>query len=115
MAKHVTGIAITIKAFISTGKTLDTQFAAMSAIREAHATGDYSTVLKIAKIDEVKSEQKTRRMEIEEAATDAPQTARDEWLASADYQQTKAEEAILEAGDEVEERAASRRKSAAAA
>ncbi len=69
MAKHVQGIAITIKAFLPTGSTIDEQFAALSVVKEAHASGDYSKVLAAAKIDEVKSEQKTRRIEDEPAAT----------------------------------------------
>ena len=63
MASHVSGIAITIKAFLPTGKTLDEQFTALSLVKDAHASGDYSAVLKAAKIDEVKAEQKTRRVE----------------------------------------------------
>lgn len=63
MATHVSGIAITIKAFLPTGKTLDEQFTALSLVKEAHASGDYSAVLKAANIDEVKAEQKTRRVE----------------------------------------------------
>lgn len=57
------GIAITIKAFLPTGKTLDEQFAALSTVKTAHETGDYSDVLKAARIEEVKAEQKTRRVE----------------------------------------------------
>lgn len=63
MASHVQGIAITIKAFLPTGKTLDEQFTALSIVKDAHASGDYSKVLAAAKIDEVKAEQKTRRIE----------------------------------------------------
>mgnify|MGYP003440162384 FL=1 len=63
MASHVPGIAIVIKAFLPTGKTLDEQFDALSLVKDAHATGDYSKVLAAANIDEVKAEQKTRRME----------------------------------------------------
>lgn len=66
MAVNQQGIAIVIKAFLPTGKTLDEQFNALSMVKEAHASGDYSTVLKAAQIDEVKAEQKTRR--VEEAA-----------------------------------------------
>lgn len=63
MASHVSGIAITIRAFLPTGKTVDEQFNALSLVKTAHETGDYSEVLKAAKIDDVKAEQKTRRME----------------------------------------------------
>lgn len=63
MASHVQGIAITIKAFLPTGKTLDETFAALSMVKDAHASGDYSKVLAAANIDEIKAEQKTRRVE----------------------------------------------------
>lgn len=63
MASHVSGIAITIKAFLPTGKTIDEQFETLSLMKEAHKTGDYSAVLKVAIIDKISSEQKTRRME----------------------------------------------------
>lgn len=69
MAKNVTGIAITIKAFLPTGKSVDEQFAALSVVKEAHETGDYSKVLTSAMIDEVKSEQKTRRIADDPAPT----------------------------------------------
>ncbi len=63
MARHVQGIAIVIKAFLPTGSTIDEQFAALGMVKDAHASGDYSKVLASANIDEVKSEQKTRRVE----------------------------------------------------
>ncbi len=73
-----TGIAIVIKAFLPTGKTLDEQFAALSAVKAAHESGDYTTLLKTAAIEEVKTEQKTRRVpdaQPQGAAETAPQTA----------------------------------------
>lgn len=63
MAINQTGIAIVIKAWLPTGKSLDEQFEALSLVKDAHATGDYSKVLAASKIDEVKAEQKTRRVE----------------------------------------------------
>ena len=68
MASNVQGIAITIKAFLPTGKTLDEQFEALSLVKTAHATSDYSALLKAATIDEVKTEQKVRRIEDAPAA-----------------------------------------------
>lgn len=56
-----TGIAITIRAFLHTGKTLDEQFAALTMMKEAHETGDYTKVLAVAQIDEIKAEPKSRR------------------------------------------------------
>lgn len=66
MAKQ-TGIAISIKAFLPTGKTIDEQFSALSLVRAAHESGDYTEVLKAAQIDSVKAEQKSRI--VEETAT----------------------------------------------
>ena len=57
------GIAITIKGFLPTGKTLDETFAALSIVKQAHETGDYAPLLAAAKVEEVKTEQKTRRVE----------------------------------------------------
>ena len=69
MAKNQTGIAIVIKAFLPTGATIDEQFAALSIVKDAHASGDYTALLKAAKVDEVKTEQKTRRVDDEPATT----------------------------------------------
>lgn len=69
MAKNQTGIAIVIKAFLPTGSTIDEQFEALSIVKNAHASGDYTALLKAAKVEEVKTEQKTRRVD------DEPQTA----------------------------------------
>lgn len=77
MAKHVQGIAIVIKAFLPTGSTIDEQFAALSMVKDAHASGDYSKVLAAAKIDEVKSEQKTRRIDDQPQATAETVTTED--------------------------------------
>lgn len=65
-----TGIAITIRAFLHTGKTLDEQFAALTMMKEAHETGDYSKVLAAAQIDEIKAEPKSRRTAAEPAAAE---------------------------------------------
>lgn len=63
MATNQTGIAIVIKAWLPAGKTLDEQFEALSLVKSAHETGDYSALLAAARVEEVKTEQKTRRME----------------------------------------------------
>ncbi|MDK2769931.1 MAG: hypothetical protein KYX69_19710 [Sphingomonas sp.] len=69
-----TGIAISIKAFLPTGKSLDEQFAALTLVKTAHETGDYSALLKAANVEDVKTEQKTRRVEdAPPAATSAPE------------------------------------------
>lgn len=64
MATNQTGIAIVIKAWLPAGKTLDEQFEALSIVKQAHATGDYAPLLAAASVEEVKTEQKTRRIEI---------------------------------------------------
>lgn len=69
------GIAITIRAFLHTGKTLDEQFAALTMMKDAHETGDYSKVLAAAQIDEIKAEPKTRRGTAEAAPAPAPVAA----------------------------------------
>lgn len=58
------GIAITITAFLPTGKTLDQQFAALSLVKTAHETGAYADLLSAATDLLVKTEQKTRRVEL---------------------------------------------------
>lgn len=65
MAINQTGIAIVIKAFLPTGKTLDEAFNALSIVKSAHETGDYTALLAAAQIDEIKTEQKTRRIEVD--------------------------------------------------
>ncbi len=67
MATNQNGIAISLKAFVPMGKTIDEQLEVLTLVKQCHATGDYSPLLKIATIDQVKAEQKTRRIE------DAPQ------------------------------------------
>lgn len=64
MAVNQSGIAISIKAFLPTGKTLDEAFNALSLVKAAHESGDYTALLAAAQIDEIKTEQKTRRIEI---------------------------------------------------
>lgn len=63
MAKNETGIAIVIKAFLPTGKSLDENFNALYLVKSAHETGDYSALLAKATVEDVKTEQKTRRVE----------------------------------------------------
>lgn len=75
MAQNQTGIAIVIKAFLPTGKTLDETFAALSIVKTAHETGDYAPLLAAAKVEEVKTEQKTRRVEIAPVIEEEPANA----------------------------------------
>jgi hypothetical protein len=57
-----TGIALSIVAFLPTGKSLDEQFAALTIVKAAHESGDYGPLLAAAKVENVKTEQKTRRI-----------------------------------------------------
>ena len=63
MATNQQGIAIGIKAFLPMGKSLDEQLAALNLVKTAHETGDYAALLAAAHDVEVKTEQKTRRVE----------------------------------------------------
>lgn len=75
MAINQQGIAIVIKAFLPTGKTLDEQFNALTIVKTAHETGDYSPLLAASQDVEVKTEQKTRRIEEPAAPKPAPEPA----------------------------------------
>ena len=63
MATNQQGIAISIKAWLPTGTTIDEQFAALSIVKQAHETGDYSALLAASKVEAVKTEAKNRRIE----------------------------------------------------
>lgn len=68
-----TGIAIVVKAWLPTGKTLDEQFEALSIVKTAHETGDYAPLLAAANVEEIKTEQKTRRIEDNPEPAPAPE------------------------------------------
>lgn len=73
MAKNQTGIAIVVKAWLPLGKSLEDQIAALQLVQDAHTTGDYTALLNAAKVEDVKTEQRTRRMdEAEQAAEPIP-------------------------------------------
>lgn len=63
MAKNQTGIAIVVKAWLPLGPGLDGQIKSLQLVKDAHATGDYTALLNAAKVEDVKAEQKTRRIE----------------------------------------------------
>lgn len=75
MATNQTGIAIVIRAFLPTGKTVEEHHAALTMMMKAHETKDYSEVLKASDISDVKAEPKTRRIETDEPASDEPAAA----------------------------------------
>lgn len=66
-----TGILINIKAWLPIGRSIDEQYEALTVVKTAHETGDYSALLTKATVEEVKTEQKTRR-NIETATEAAP-------------------------------------------
>lgn len=55
------GIAISIRAFLPTGKTLEEQYDALTLIKEAKTTGKFDAVLAKSLDIEVKTESKVRR------------------------------------------------------
>ena len=63
MATNQTGIAITIKAWLPTGKTLDEQLSSLTLVKQAHETSDYAPLLAAAQIEAVQTDSKTRRVE----------------------------------------------------
>lgn len=64
MARNQTGLAITIKAFlVLKPNDINQNLAALTLAKEAHETGNYSALIAAASIDEVKVEQKSRRVE----------------------------------------------------
>lgn len=70
MATNQNFIDITIKAALPTGKTLDEQFAALSIVKTAHETGDYAPLLAAAQDVQIRTEAKTRRVEIAPVAAE---------------------------------------------
>lgn len=95
---NVSGIAITIKAFLPAGKSLNEQHAALTLVTEAHASGDYSKVLAVAKIDDVKSEMKTRR--VEDAPAPQTTTSGDEPMLPGTEGETTGAETAMEQAEE---------------
>lgn len=69
MARNQNGLAISIKAFIPMrANDLNQNLEVLTLAKTAHETGDYAALIAAASIDEVKVEQKSRRVE------DAPET-----------------------------------------
>jgi hypothetical protein len=64
MAVNKSGVAITIKAFLPTGKTLDQQFFALSLVKDATESGNYDLLLAASSDVSIKTEAKTRRLEV---------------------------------------------------
>jgi hypothetical protein len=72
MAVNQSGVAITIKAFLPTGKTLDQQFLALSLVKDATESGNYDLLLAASSDVSIKTEAKTRRLEVLAEPTVAP-------------------------------------------
>ena len=73
MAINQNGIAISLKAFVPMGKTIDEQLEVLMLVKQCHETGNYAPLLERAIVDAVKAEQKTRRVEdpVEQAQGEA--------------------------------------------
>jgi hypothetical protein len=69
------GIAIVVKAFLPFGKSVEEQLAALNAVVAANKSGDYIALFtaKGIVIDEVKAEEKTRRVELKPETAPAAQ------------------------------------------
>jgi len=93
-----TGIAIVVKAFLPTGKTLDEQFNALSIVKTAHETGDYAPLLAAASVEEVRAEQKTRRIDDPVEPSPEPQTEPEPQPETADAD-AEPEQAAFDTGD----------------
>lgn len=63
MATNQTGIAIIIKAWLPVSGTIKEQIASLKIVETAHESGDYAELLKAASVEDIKTEQKTRRVE----------------------------------------------------
>jgi len=75
MATNQTGIAIIIKAWLPVAGPISEQIAKLQMVEDAHKSGDYATLLKTATVEEVKTEQKTRRVDEPAAPAAAPTEA----------------------------------------
>jgi len=72
MAKNQSGVEITIKAFLPTGKTVDQQFTALTLIKEAKETGDFSAMIGACEDVSIKTTVRSRRVEEPKAEAPAP-------------------------------------------
>ncbi len=63
MARHLQVIEISIKAHIVVDRDMNKQLEALTALKAAHESGDYSKVIAMATVDAVKAQQKSRRFE----------------------------------------------------
>lgn len=63
MATNQTGVSIVIKAWLPVSGSISEQIASLQMVETAHSTGDYAELLKAAKVEDIKTEQKTRRIE----------------------------------------------------
>ncbi len=72
MATNQTGIAIVIKAWLPVTGPISEQIAKLQMVEAAHSSGDYAELLKASSVDEIKTEQKTRRIEEAPTTTQPP-------------------------------------------
>lgn len=55
------GIAVTIKGFLPMTDDINNQLEVLTTVKEAHENQDYSAVLEKMSVEQVRTEQKTRR------------------------------------------------------
>lgn len=72
------GIFITLKAWLPVEGSISEQIAKLQMVEKAHETSDYAELLKAAKVEDIKTEQKTRR--VEDQPTTSPAAIADEIL-----------------------------------
>lgn len=63
------GIFIVLKAWLPVTGSISEQIAKLQMVEKAHASGDYAELLGAAKVEEIKTEQKTRRVDDEPVTT----------------------------------------------
>ena len=73
--EHIASAVAALDGKMALRKLLEDQLAALTLVKTAHETGDYAALLAAVHDVEVKTEQKTRRVEVAPATT---QKAREE-------------------------------------
>lgn len=97
MATNQTGVQIVIKAWLPVTGSISEQITKLQMVETAHTTGDYAELLKAATVEDIKAEQKTRR--IEDAPAAAATNAANEAGSTDETRFTEAMDALQPAGD----------------
>lgn len=103
MARNQSGLYVSIKAFlVLKPNDLNQNLAALTLAKEAHENGDYTALLAAATVDEVKVEQKSRRVEDEPASAPEPAPLLDAMTAGEPAPETRGDEAQAETSHDTE-------------